>query len=208
VVRDANKGALEGREGGTEGKDMEAAAKGKGTDGGSGVTSIFDCISSVHLSPAADISVAWRSSLTILGFSMSGAASCATTTVPAVSSLTIPEVSVFLFSDSFSSNLTSCTSCLTSALFSHCGNNSSLSPGRKVSILPQVTPHSGVGCPASVKNNPFPLVSITSNIFFRDSGSASAKMSVLAVAQNWPTKSNIVSHSALNVGKLDKGASR
>jgi len=62
VVRDASKGPLAGSGGGSEGKDkdkdIEVAAKGKDTDGGTGVPSIFDCISSVHLSPVvADISI-------------------------------------------------------------------------------------------------------------------------------------------------------
>lgn len=45
------------------------------------------------------------------------------------------------------------------------------------------------------------LVSITSSIFLRLSGRASERMSVLAEAQNCPTRSRIVSQSAVKVGK-------
>ena len=49
-----------------------------------------------------------------------------------------------------------------------------------------------------------PLVSMTSNMFFRLSGRASARMSLLAAAQNWPTRSNMESHSAEKVGRLQR----
>ena len=98
-----------------------------------------------------------------------------------------------------------CCDAACSALFSHPGNSSSLSPGLKVSILPQVTPHSGVGSPASVKKRPPPFVSITSSMFFRDSGRASARMS-LAVTLNWPIRSRMDSQRAENVGSPDKEA--
>jgi len=71
-----------------------------------------------------------------------------------------------------------------SALCLQSGNSSSLSPGRNVSIFSHVTDHNGVGFPAAVKNRPRPLVSMTSNMFFRLSGRASARMSVLAEWQN------------------------
>ena len=91
------------------------------------------------------------------------------------------------------------------ARFSQSGKSSSLSVGRKLSILPQVTPHRGVGWPCSVKKRPRPLVSITSNMFFRDSGSASANRSELALVQNWPMISRMESQSAENVGRLERG---
>ena len=49
-----------------------------------------------------------------------------------------------------------------------------------------------------------PLVSMTSNMFLRLSGRASARMSLLAAAQNWPTRSNMESHSAEKVGRLQR----
>ena len=69
--------------------------------------------------------------------------------------------------------------------------------------MPQVTPHRGVGWPSSVKKSP--LVSITSNMFFSDSGKASASRSVLAVAQKCPMISRMESQRAGNVGRLERG---
>ena len=116
-----------------------------------------------------------------------------------------PVVSTFTSSSTIACLVSGSDTSFFSPLFSQPGKSSSLSPGRKVSILPQVTPHSVVGCPLDVKNKFLPLVSITSNMFFRLSGRASARISVLAVAQNCPTKSRIVSHRAVKVGRLDKG---
>ena len=52
-----------------------------------------------------------------------------------------------------------------------------------------------------MKEDGFYLVSITSSMFLRLSGRASERMSVLAEAQNCPTRSRIVSQSAVKVGK-------
>ena len=59
--------------------------------------------------------------------------------------------------------------------------------------------------PEGVKKSPPPLVSITNNMFFNDSGRASARRSVLAVAQNWPIRSRMVNQSAGKVGRLARG---
>ena len=50
-----------------------------------------------------------------------------------------------------------------------------------------------------------PAVSMTSNMFLRDSGTASASKSDVAARINFSMKSRMVSHSAVNVGRVARG---
>ncbi len=50
-----------------------------------------------------------------------------------------------------------------------------------------------------------PLVSMTSSMFLRDSGRASARRSEAAVSTKWLIRSRMVSHSAVKVGKEESG---
>lgn len=63
--------------------------------------------------------------------------------------------------------------------------------------------HNAVVVLASVKK--IPAVSITNNMFFNDSGTASANKSDVAARMNFCIKSNTVNHNAVKVGNVVNG---